>query len=45
MHAATGCEAAFQKMAGVGEFMTLKSGTPFDLCQSIGAKVAFYLLP
>ena len=33
------------RLAGVGEFMTPQSGTPFDLCQSIGAKVAFYRLP
>ena len=30
-------------LAGVGEFMTPKSGTPFDLCESINVKVAVYL--
>jgi hypothetical protein len=31
------------RLAGVGEFMTPKSGTPFDLCESINVKVAVYL--
>ena len=31
------------RLAGVGEFMTPQSGTPFDLCEPINVKVAFYL--